>query len=205
MIYVTNPGSNIISVIDGKTNSLIVGVNFNINPLGSGNIYCNGQKIETNYSKYNIGTELTCEADGISGYSFSSWSKGNLSTSSSNPLKFIANEYGSFTVSFSRLLSLGEYTSIVVAYLALLAPISTIISLITLIHKRRQKELFNKKLQTIDNLDSTHDNYLRNLEEQKSYIKDLLIREKISESQYNILQQRISDLSDNHHGYLKPK
>ena len=143
-IYVTNPGSNTLSAINGTTNELLVGIGFTINPPDSGNIYCNGQNIQTNYIRYNFDAKVSCEAVPNDGFIFSSWSKGNLSTSPANPLLFTANEYGNLAVSFGQSLSLNEWTGIAVAYLAILAPISTIISLITLGIKRKQKQLFDK-------------------------------------------------------------
>jgi hypothetical protein len=55
-------------------------------------------------------------------------------------------------------------------------------ALFTLVIKRRQKQLFDKKLQEIDSIHSNQHDYAQNLEAQRKLIKDLLIREKISES-----------------------
>ncbi|MFY9873744.1 MAG: hypothetical protein WAK17_28900 [Candidatus Nitrosopolaris sp.] len=45
---VANTGSNTVSIIDGNTDSVVVKVGFNVNPLNSGNIQCNGQLILPN-------------------------------------------------------------------------------------------------------------------------------------------------------------
>jgi DNA-binding beta-propeller fold protein YncE len=48
MVYVANCGSNTVSIIDGKTNDLVVGLIFNVNPVDSGQVVCNGKKIPIN-------------------------------------------------------------------------------------------------------------------------------------------------------------
>jgi YVTN family beta-propeller protein len=63
LVYVTDPGSNMVHVINGNTNNLTAEVNLNVNPQNSGSIYCNGMKISNNYTRYDIGTELKCTAE----------------------------------------------------------------------------------------------------------------------------------------------
>jgi YVTN family beta-propeller protein len=198
VIYGTNTASNTVSVIDGRTGKIAVGIIFKTNPTNSGNIYCNGQPVRTSYVRYDIGTELVCEAKANDGFVFSSWSKGNISTSAFNPLAFTVNENGNITASFGQLLTLDKYQAIVVAYLAILAPISTIISLITLMVRRRQKRIFNKKLQEIEDLELSQDIHLQTLVEQKRDIRNAFVTEKITESQYSILESRISKLIEDH-------
>jgi len=73
MIYVTNTGSDTVSIIDGNIDSIVVKVSFNINPPNSGDIQCNGQQIIPNtYFLYRNGTNLTCTANADRGYIFSS-------------------------------------------------------------------------------------------------------------------------------------
>ena len=104
MIYVTNTGSDTVSIIDGYTDSVVVKVAFNVNPLNSGNIQCNGQLILPNtYFMYRNGTNLTCPANAGQGYKFSSWS--NIAYGSSNPLNLKGSQYGgTITANFNQTL-----------------------------------------------------------------------------------------------------
>ena len=58
MIYITSRDSNSVSVIDGKTNSLVTGIRFNISPANAGFVFCNGQKVSGNYSRFDIGSPI---------------------------------------------------------------------------------------------------------------------------------------------------
>ena len=42
MVYATNTASNVVSVIDGNKDAVLVKLNFNINPSNAGEIVCNG-------------------------------------------------------------------------------------------------------------------------------------------------------------------
>ena len=60
MVYVTNTGSDTVSIIDGNTDSLLVKVGFSVNPPNSGNMQFNGQVVLPNtYFLYRNGT--TCK------------------------------------------------------------------------------------------------------------------------------------------------
>src|ERR1051326_6025154 len=45
MIYVTNTGSDTVSIVDGKVDGIVERLNFNITPSNSGDIQCNGHPI----------------------------------------------------------------------------------------------------------------------------------------------------------------
>jgi hypothetical protein len=62
MVYVTSNDSNTISVINGTSNTLVLGMTFNVNSPNLGDIYCNGKKVPTVYARYDIGTDLDCKA-----------------------------------------------------------------------------------------------------------------------------------------------
>jgi YVTN family beta-propeller protein len=132
-IYVANSGSNDIHVIDGINNNIIVGITFNINPEGSGEIYCNDRKISNNdYVNYVINTSLKCGAiakthnESLTGYipidkilypiyhfissemSQSSDFKfkdwsGNLISIDSNSITFSPSRYGTLTANFIQI------------------------------------------------------------------------------------------------------
>jgi YVTN family beta-propeller protein len=74
-IYVANSDSNTISILDGHTDRLLLGLNFYLNPSDEGNIYCDNlqsisddsqpqwQKMSLNYSLHPAGTEYQCKAE----------------------------------------------------------------------------------------------------------------------------------------------
>lgn len=82
IIYVTNSGSKMISVINASSNKVQVPhVVFDINPRNSGYISCEGISVATNnFQRIDIGNE--CEAVPNRGYEFSNWVEylGNNST-----------------------------------------------------------------------------------------------------------------------------
>jgi YVTN family beta-propeller protein len=92
MIYVTNTGSNTVSVIDGSTNKMVVGVDFSIDPPNSGRIECinKNDKNDTDtyttdkYVRLSYGKELECTSYSNSDYRFNFWS-GDLATTSTSP------------------------------------------------------------------------------------------------------------------------
>jgi DNA-binding beta-propeller fold protein YncE len=62
MVYVSSPSSDTISVMNGSSNKLLMGVNFNVKPADSGEIYCNNKLVSKNYSKFEYGSKILCEA-----------------------------------------------------------------------------------------------------------------------------------------------
>jgi YVTN family beta-propeller protein len=72
-VYVANTKSGAISIINGKSNKVVVGVNLSVQPSGSGEIECNhGMKFSTDgYARLDIGTPCTAEPSG--GSAFDSW------------------------------------------------------------------------------------------------------------------------------------
>src|ERR687895_1231899 len=73
--YITNTGSNTISIINGDSNEVAVRLTFNVDPPHTGEIRCNGLKnISGNSTSYNKGQILQCTAIPERGYAFASWS-----------------------------------------------------------------------------------------------------------------------------------
>ena len=94
MIYVTNTGSDTVSIVDGKVDGTIERLNFNINPPKSGDIQCNGQTIMQSTLPF-TGTVRICSvqhADAGEDYGFNCWS--NIAFGSSNPLDLRVSQYG---------------------------------------------------------------------------------------------------------------
>jgi YVTN family beta-propeller protein len=79
-VYVANYDSKTLSVINGSSNEMIVGVSFDINPPNAGYIECNDNKVSDNeHITYPIGTELKCKSISNDGFRFTSWSSNLLS------------------------------------------------------------------------------------------------------------------------------
>jgi YVTN family beta-propeller protein len=193
MIYVTNTGSNTVSIIDGNTDSVVVKVGFNVNPLNSGNIQCNGQLILPNtYFMYRNGTNLTCTANAGQGYKFSSWS--NIAYGSSNPLNLKVSQYGgTITANFNQTLSLEQYLAIVIG------PISIISIIVGWFFRNRQRRYLNKYMTLIDVAYETlyknnnSKEFLLRLQLIRMEVTYLFKKGKINDSYYNILQNKISE------------
>jgi YVTN family beta-propeller protein len=194
MIYVTNTGSDTVSIIDGNIDNIVVKVSFNINPPNSGDIQCNGQQIIPNtYFLYRNGTNLQCTANAGSGYKFSSWS--NILYSLNNPLSFNLSEYGgSLTANFKPTLSLEQYLAII------LGPISIVSITVGWILRNRQRRYLDRYMTIIDTAYETLDQNntqstkecLLHLRLVRKEISQLFKKGKISDAYYNILDNKIS-------------
>ena len=195
MIYVTNTGSDIVSIIDGNKDSVIVRVTFNVNPPNVGDLECNGQPALSNASiRISNGTAITCTANSSHGYSFSSWS-GLIDGSAANPIRFIASQYGTLRANFKQTLSLEQYLAII------LGPVSVISIIISWFFRNRQRKYLNKYLITISNTydtlykngDSKHQEYLLRLDNVRKEVTQLYIKGRISDAHYNVLDKVISE------------
>ncbi len=63
IVYVANSGNNTVSVIDGKTNTLVAPTStltFNVDPPNAGDVYCLGNKVSNTIGKYGFGTPVIC-------------------------------------------------------------------------------------------------------------------------------------------------
>src|SRR5215472_598728 len=193
MIYVTNTGSDTVSIIDGNTDSVVVKVGFNVNPLNSGDVQCNGQLILPNtYFMYRNGTNITCTANAGQGYKFSSWS--NIAYGSTNPLNLKVSQYGTtVTANFNQTLSPEQYLAIVIG------PISIVSIAVGWFFRNRQRRYLNKYMTLIDVAYETlcqnnnSKEFLLRLQLIRMEVTHLFKKGKISDSYYNILQNKISE------------
>jgi YVTN family beta-propeller protein len=74
MLYVANMLSGTISAINSTTNTATAVVKLNIDPPNSGYIECNGERLRQNFTRYDVGTRIVCDATAYNGFKFSSWS-----------------------------------------------------------------------------------------------------------------------------------
>jgi YVTN family beta-propeller protein len=193
MIYVTNTGSDTVSIIDGNSDSVVVKVGFNVTPPNSGDIQCNGQHILPNtYFLYRNGTNLICNANAGQGYKFSSWS--NIASGSSNSINLKVSQYGDTLIAnFDQTLSPEQYLAIIIG------PISIISIIVGWLFRSRQRRYLNKYMtlidvayETLQERDNGRECLLR-LQLIRKEVTHLFKKGKISDSYYNILQNKISE------------
>jgi YVTN family beta-propeller protein len=127
VVYVANSMSNIISAINSTSNNILAGVSYDINPQDSGEIYCNDKKIQnTDYVRYDVGTELKCEAFSKSVFPplmFNYWSGDYGNGSDKNPvLTFRVSHYGKLISNFKELIPPDYLNTIFGAILAVALP-----------------------------------------------------------------------------------
>src|SRR5918999_700018 len=100
-VYITNTGSNTITIINGKSDEVAVRLTFNINPPNTGEIQCNNLRvISGNSTSYNRGQNLQCIATPERGYAFASWSDFANDLSNNNPILFKVSQFGTLTANF---------------------------------------------------------------------------------------------------------
>ncbi len=193
MIYVTNTGSDTVSIVDGKVDGIVERLNFNINPPNSGDIQCNGQQImQSTFAFYRNGTHLQCHADAAQGYEFSSWS--NMAFGSSNPLDLRVSQYGgTLTANYKPTLTFEQYLAVI------LGPISVVSIIVGWFFRNRQRRHLNKYMAIIETAyEALSDNNntkdcLLHLQLVRKEITYLFGKGKITDGYYNILDRKISE------------
>jgi YVTN family beta-propeller protein len=193
MIYVTNTGSDTVSIVDGKVDGIVERLNFNITPPNSGDIQCNGQPImQSVFAFYRNGTHLQCYADAGQGYEFNSWS--NIAFGSSNPLDLRVSQYGgTLTANYKPTLTFEQYLAVI------LGPISVVSIIVGWFFRNRQTRHLNKYMAIIETAyEALSDNNntkdcLLHLQLVRKEITNLFVKGKISDGYYNILDRKSSE------------
>jgi YVTN family beta-propeller protein len=208
IVYVSNLGSNTISEID-KT-SIVAGITFNISPSNSGFIECNGTKIsDGNYIRYNISKNISCKANANSDSVFRSWTGDlPLNLTSVTEITFRPSKYGNVTGNFVPQLFTDEYWDELRGnVLGVMIPIMISViggyfvpSIARWLNSYRQRGYLRRIIITITMIRDTfyrnEDEYLKRFEETRRRIDELLTEGKISEQQYGILNDKISEYED---------
>jgi YVTN family beta-propeller protein len=211
-IYTANYVSKTVSVIDGNTNALKVGISYTINPPNAGIIVCNGNTIaENTYIDYMANSELECEAIPSRGFTFSSWSgesvhlSNSSDKSSTNPIKVTHSKFGNIAANFIIPANLIPESFVVGLYGVLVSVFAGwfVPNIARWMNGRRQSRYLSQYMTMIDSMPKKANYALLNkykrlqlLEEIKrikSEISEMLVKGKISESQYGILDNKISD------------
>lgn len=158
--------------------------------------------------RYDVDTKLTCEAKPKnSNIKFTSWSGDLLSDSNSNPIidnptiTFRPYKYGNLTANFiqapppvqiSPEALVGLYSIVVTAIIGWFVP-----GIASWINSKRQGKYLDEYMTYIfeayDKLRDNKDKYLQRLETIKRQVAEKFAKGKLSESQYEILNDKISD------------
>jgi YVTN family beta-propeller protein len=188
MIYVTNTAANTVSILDGKTDSVAVRLNFKIDPENAGTIECNDKRVEPQNSYvFSKDSNTRCVAIPVSGYAFDYWS--NSVTSYDNPVSFNVMGFGGITANFKSTLTSEQYLFMI------LGSIGTASILAGVYYRRRErrylKRYMNKMDAAYDNLnESNRQECITQLENMRREITELFKKGTINDSHYNILDKK---------------
>jgi YVTN family beta-propeller protein len=191
-IYVTNTGSNTITIIDGKSNEVAVRLTFNINPPNTGEISCNNLRVVSgNSTSYNRGQNLQCIATPERGYAFASWS--DLANDlSNNPITLKVSEFGTLTANFRPAITPETYV------FAIGGVVGATSVFLGWYYKYGQRRYVNRYLTRIESTyDTLHEKDKQQCILQLQSIRRELIylykKGSLSDSHYNILDNKTSD------------
>ena len=192
IIYMTNTGSNTISIINGNSDEVSIRMTFSVNPPNTGEIQCNGIKnISGNSTSYDRGQKLQCVAIPERGYTFESWSDvGN--DINRNPLILETSGFGTLTANFRSAITPEVY---IFAIGGIVGATSVFVGWY---NKYGQRRYVNRYLTRIESTyDTLHDKdkqqcilQLRRIRTELLY---LFKKGSISDSHYNILDKKVSD------------
>jgi YVTN family beta-propeller protein len=195
-VYITNTGSNTITIINGKSNEVAVRLTFNINPPNTGEIRCNNLRVMSgNSTSYNRGQNLQCFATPERGYAFASWSD-YANDLSNNPVSFKVSQFGTLTANFRPAITPETYV------FAIGGVVGATSVFLGWYYKYGQRRYVNRYLTRIQ---STYDT-LHEKDKQQCILQLLNIRRELiflykkgslSDSHYNILDNKTSDYIKN--------
>jgi YVTN family beta-propeller protein len=190
--YITNTGSNTISIINGDSNEVAVRLTFNVNPPHTGEIRCNGEKnISGNSTSYNKGQILQCTAIPERGYAFASWS--DLANDlNSNPLTLEISRFGTLTANFKSAITPEVY---IFAIGGIVGATSVFVGWY---YKYGQRRYINRYLTRIQSTyDTLHEEdkqqCILELQRIRTELIYLFKKGSLSDSHYNILDKKASD------------
>ena len=194
LIYMTNTVSNGVIVLSGQTDSIVVRLAVEINPKNSGTIECNNSRLQSqNFLLHPVNNEIKCTAHASRGYSFDFWSNmTNMISNNTNPVSLNVTENNLLMANFKPSISSETYIGMVAAIVG-----STSISA-GWYYKKRERSYLNKSMNRIDYtyhaLKNDKVEGVKQLENIQKEITNLFKKGKLTDSHYNILDKRITDL-----------
>ena len=203
IIYVLSIGSKTMSQI--KDTSLVAGITFNVNPSDAGQIDCNGTKIsDVGYERYKVGSEIICKAKPGSDYVFKSWSASiPLQKGTSSITSFNSSDYGNVTANFQVPVEItlpkAYWEQLYVVLFSIMVPAIvgwSIPAIAGYVNTVRQRKVLRKIMGDIIHVNN---NVIDDIEKRKLLeqirieFEKKLTEGKISESQYEILNNKVSE------------
>lgn len=194
LIYMTNTFSNGVIVISGQTDSIVVRLSVEINPKNSGIIECNNSKLQSqNFLLYSVNGEIKCTAHASRGYSFDFWSNmTDIISNNTNPLILNVTGNDLLIANFKPSISTETYIGMAAAIIG-----STSI-FAGWYFRKRERSYLNKSMNRIDYtyyaLKNDREEGVKQLELIQKEITNLFKKGKLTDSHYNILDKRITDL-----------
>jgi YVTN family beta-propeller protein len=113
IIYVVDGDTRSLFTIDGKNNELVPAWNtitFEVSPHNSGDLFCNGNKVNDQVVNYGYGTQLKCQVKPSQNFVFESWSGSISNMKDSIDLRVV--EGGKLQANLSELPSPPNYWQI---------------------------------------------------------------------------------------------
>jgi YVTN family beta-propeller protein len=188
--YVTNPRSNGIITIDGKTDKIITKIFVDVNPSNAGIVKCNDTVLADGESiNLPVNSPAKCEAIPDRGYDFGHWSVTN--NTSQNPVIFNVTGYDTLTANFKE--GILTETFIIIT--------SVIIGLVSTIggwfYRQKSRLSFKRSLRNIDYTyemlsKNNKEECIKQLEQIQRDLNSLHRKGKINESQLEFLEKRIN-------------
>jgi YVTN family beta-propeller protein len=202
MMYVSNLRSDTISIVNDTT--IAAGITYNISPPMSGYLDCNGKKISENkYVLYNVGTKIKCKPHANNDFIFDSWS-GDMPIERNSTEVTFRPRYGNLTANFlvppELTLPPGYWNQLNWALATFMIPavaswwLPAIVRWFNGIKQRRYLSNCMKAINKIrESQNQNMEEYQNQFEKMRWKIADLLTEGRISESQYQILNDNISN------------
>lgn len=188
--YVTNPRSNGIITIDGKTDKIITKIFMDINPPNAGIVKCNDTILgDGEFITLPLNSLAKCEAIPDRGYDFGHWSVTN--NTNQNPVIFNVTGYETLTANFKGAILTETFIILTSVIIGLASTIGG------WFYRQRSRLSFKR---TLTNMDYTYEMLSKNnkeecikqLEQIQRDLNFLHRKGKINESQLEFLEKRIN-------------
>jgi hypothetical protein len=183
---------------------VLSGVTFKILPSNSGYLDCNGRKISNNdYVRYNIDTDITCKANANAGFIFSSWAGDLASNSTSDTkatFKVSSGDVTGYFISPSQVsLPSDFWIKLYSVMLSIIIPFTAGWSIPAIARwfsqnkQRKYMSMYMKKITSAQDISyQDRKDCFNHFEDIRKEIINILTQGKITESQYEILNNQIS-------------
>jgi len=149
------------------------------------------------YERYNAGSEVLCKAKPSSDYVFRSWSTNlPMKSGTSSVTSFNSSDYGNVTANFQIPVEItlpkAYWEQLYVVLISIMVPAVagwSIPAIAGYFNTVRQRKVLRKIMREIVHVN----NNVRDDEQKRKFLENIRIEGKISESQYDILNNKISE------------